>query len=57
MPGKIAVSAVAALFLVYLLAFDPFKTVLEWLVFLMIVISFAHYVYLLFKKCRDEQTA
>ena len=57
MPGKIAVSAVAALFLVYLLDFDPLKTPLEWLVFLMVVISFAHYVYLFFKKYHDEQAA
>jgi len=57
MPGKIAVTAVAALFLVYLLNFDPLKNPLEWLVFLMVIISFAHYVYLFFKKYRDEQTA
>ncbi len=56
MPGKIAVTAVAALFLAYLLDFDPLKKPLEWLVFLMVVVSFAHYVYLFFKKYRDDQT-
>ena len=55
MPGKIAVTLLSLLYLVYLVGYEPLKLPLEYLAMAMIIISTIHYVFVFFNKSKENK--
>jgi CDP-diacylglycerol--glycerol-3-phosphate 3-phosphatidyltransferase len=55
MPGKIAVTILSFLFLVYISGYEPLKVPLQILTFLALLVSAAHYGYNFLQKFRKEK--
>jgi CDP-diacylglycerol--glycerol-3-phosphate 3-phosphatidyltransferase len=56
MPGKIAVTLLSALYLIYLLNIEPLKQPVEWLAIAMLIISSLHYAFVFYQKIRKENS-
>ena len=55
MPGKIAVTILSLLFLVYIVEYEPLQVPLQILAFLALLVSAAHYGYKFLQKFRKEK--
>lgn len=57
MPGKIAVTVVAGLFLVYLGGFEPLFVPFQILTVIALIVSLGHYIYIFYRKLSSGELA